>query len=60
MLILIMSRNYIIGNDGPCYRTEMAIRTQVLNKRHWQRLVRGEEIPISEEKYDHDTREFLR
>ena len=59
VLRLTMPRNYIIGHDGPCYRTEMAIRTQVLNRQHWTRLVRGEEIPVSEDEYDRNAREFL-
>ena len=56
---LMQEREYFLGVEGPCYRTQVAIRTQTLGLRRWQRFVHLCEAPGDDNSNDKKASDFL-
>ena len=49
----------MLAPDGPCWRTQVAIRTQTLGFKDWQKFVDGLPISIDDEMDQRDADAFL-
>lgn len=52
---LTSSRDYTVTRDGICWRTEVAVRTQILTNIGWKRFVRGIHIEGVDDKSKAET-----